>query len=110
MGTPDSGDDLQNSNPPGVPAGPAFRLANQSSAIVSSAYGQSISQCFILDAQMQIDVAVAESPEEGGAPELFPTSRRRVQAKGNRAWHAGLLRHSPIQMDSPVCRRLSIPR
>lgn len=49
-----------------LPAGPTFRQANQGSDIVSSVYDQKLSQCFILDAQLQVDQAVADSPEEGG--------------------------------------------
>jgi hypothetical protein len=49
-----------------LPAGPAFRNPNEGSDVVSSTYAQKISQCFFLDAQFQVDEAVADAPEEGG--------------------------------------------
>jgi len=49
-----------------LPAGPTFRQANAGSDIVSSVYDQKISQCFIFDAQLRTDQAVADAPEEGG--------------------------------------------
>src|SRR5207247_10673141 len=39
--------------------------------VVSSAYEQKLSQCFYLDAQLQVDEAVANAPEEGGREQLL---------------------------------------
>ena len=54
-----------------LPAIAPFRNASEGSNIISSSYTQQLSQCFIVDGQMQVDKAVAESPEEGGAAELL---------------------------------------
>lgn len=44
-----------------LPAGPAFRNANEGSDIVSSTYAKDIAQCYFLDGQMRIDEAVVTS-------------------------------------------------
>jgi len=71
MGRPIPGTTYKTRIRQALPAGPAFRNANEGSPLVASSYAQTISQCYILDAQMQVDKAVAEAPEEGGAAELL---------------------------------------
>lgn len=71
MGRPIPGTTYKTRIRKSLPAGPAFRNANEGSSIVSSAYDQILSQCFIMDAQMRVDKAVADSPEEGGAALLL---------------------------------------
>jgi len=54
-----------------LPAGPAFRAANEGSDIVSSAYEQRLCECYVFDAQFRVDEAVADAPEEGGREQLL---------------------------------------
>lgn len=71
MGRPIPGTTYKTRIRKALPAGPAFRQANAGTAIVSSAYDQKLSQCFIFDAQLQTDQAVADAPEEGGREMLL---------------------------------------
>jgi len=41
-----------------LPAGPAFRNANEGSDVISSSYEQVLGQCFFMDGQLQVDEAV----------------------------------------------------
>lgn len=71
-----------------LPAGPAFRAANEGSYVVASTYDQKIAQCFFLDAQMKLDEAVADAPEEGGralvmADEAEGVLRQKMIALGD---------------------------
>lgn len=75
-----------------LPAGPAFRQANQGSYLVSSSYDQKLSQCFFLDAQLQVDEAVANAPEEGGregvlADEASGVMREKMIALGTQFYY-----------------------
>ena len=49
-----------------LPAGPAFRQANEGSDTIASAYTQKLSQCFFMDGVINVDESVADAPEEGG--------------------------------------------
>lgn len=71
MGRPISGTTYKTRIRKTLPAGPAFRQANAGTPIVSSVYDQKLSQCFIFDAQLQTDQAVADAPEEGGREMLL---------------------------------------
>ena len=44
----------------------AFRNANDGSDAVKSAYDQKLAQCFIIDAQLQVDKAVVDSEAKSG--------------------------------------------
>lgn len=48
-----------------------FRAANQGTALAASTYDRATKECFIIDSQLQVDQAVADSPEEGGADLLM---------------------------------------
>ena len=58
LGIPQSGITYRVKKRTALPAGPAFRNANEGSDIISSTYDQTIGECFFLDGQMQIDEAV----------------------------------------------------
>lgn len=64
-----------------LPTGPAFRNANEGSYIVSSAYEQTIAQCFILDAQMRVDKCVADADEDGASAFLADEASGVVKEK-----------------------------
>jgi len=49
-----------------LPTKPAFRNANEGSDVVSSTYETSLSQCYFLDAQLQIDEAVVTAGQGEG--------------------------------------------
>lgn len=90
MGRPIPGTTYKTRIRKALPAGPAFRAANQGSSIVSSTYDQKLSQCFYLDGQMQVDKAVADAPEEGGAALLLSDEA------------AGVLRQKSIEVGAQV--------
>ena len=49
-----------------LPTKPAFRNANEGSDVVSSTYETSLSQCYFLDAQFQLDEAVVTAGQGEG--------------------------------------------
>lgn len=61
MGRPINGVTYKIKKRTALPAGPAFRNANEGSDIISSTYAQDMAQCFFLDGQMRVDEMVVSS-------------------------------------------------
>lgn len=68
-----------------------FRAANQGTPLGSSKYDNARKECFIIDSQIQVDQAVADAPEEGGADlllsdEAIGVMRQTLITIGTQVW------------------------
>lgn len=68
-----------------------FRAANQGTPLTASTYDNARKECFIVDAQIQVDQAVADAPEEGGADlllsdESIGVMRQLLITMGRQVW------------------------
>ncbi|MBV9463855.1 MAG: hypothetical protein JO317_06465 [Verrucomicrobiae bacterium] len=66
MGRPIDGTTYKAKKRIALPSGPAFRAINDGVPVISSQYDESISQCYFLDGQMQVDEALVEEGESDG--------------------------------------------